>query len=229
MAPRSAAPVRSTRKIFKNAYAISLNRNNPRYRKTIKTARAAGVNIKYSPGVIVTDEMLKKGISGIPYKSHDNMRGIIGCFLAQRNLLEKIAKNHPKGANAPEGTLILEDDVVFPKTFKNDLERIYPEVPDDWDVLFLGRTITSGKKIGKHLIKFGPRTHKNWGNWAYIVRHKTMKKKLMPRLKVMTDGIDVQFNRFSDKANMYVIQPNIVNYNNLTHSNIKNTNKIQAV
>lgn len=220
---------RSTRKIFKNAYAISLNRNNARYKKTLKSARAAGLKIKYAPGVIVTDTMFKKGISGIPNKHHNNVRGVIGCFLAQRNLLEKIAKNHPKGANAPEGTLILEDDVVFPKTFQNDLERIYPEVPSDWDVLFLGRTVTSGKRVGKHVIKFGPRTHKNWGNWAYVVRHKTMKKKLMPRLKVMTDGIDVQFNRFSDKVNMYVIQPNIVNMNKLTHSNIKNTNKIQAV
>jgi GR25 family glycosyltransferase involved in LPS biosynthesis len=220
---------RSTRKIFKNAYAISLNRNNARYKKTLKTARAAGIKIKYAPGVLVTDTMLKKGISGIKNKHHDNVRGVLGCYLAQRNLLEKIAKNHPKGANAAEGTLILEDDVIFPKTFQKDLERIYPEVPDDWDVLFLGRTVTSGKRVGKHVIKFSPRTKKNWGNWAYVVRHKTMKKKLLPRLKVMTDGIDVQFNRFSDKVNMYVIQPNIVDINKATHSNIKNTNKIKAV
>ena len=217
---------RSTRKIFKNTYAITLNKNNPRYKKTLKSARAAGIKIQSAPGVIVTDAMLKKGISGIPNKQHDNVRGVIGCFLAQRNLLNKIAKDHPKNT---EGTLILEDDVIFPKTFQKDLERIYPEVPSDWDVLFLGRTVTSGKRVGKHVIKFGPRTHKNWGNWAYVVRHKTMKKKLLPRLKVMTDGIDVQFNRFSDKVNMYVIQPNIVNFNKTTHSNIKDTNKIKAV
>ena len=217
---------RSTRKIFKNAYAISLNRNNARYKKTLKSARAAGIKIKYTPGVIITDKMLKKGISGIPNKEHNNVRGVIGCYIAQRNLLKKIAKNH---SNDTEGTLILEDDVIFPKTFQKDLERIYPEVPNDWDVLFLGRTVTSGKRVGKHVIKFGPRTHKNWGNWAYVVRHKTMKKKLLPRLKVMTDGIDVQFNRFSDKVNMYVIQPNIVNVNKTTHSNIKRTNEILAV
>lgn len=220
---------RSTRKIFKNAYAISLNRNNARYKKTLKTAKAAGVKITYAPGVLVTDKMLKKGISGIASKKHNNVRGVIGCYIAQRNLLKKIAKDHPKADNSVEGTLILEDDVIFPKTFHDDLERIYPEVPNDWDVLFLGRTVTSGKRVGKHVIKFGPRTFKNWGNWAYVVRHKTMKKKLLPRLKVMTDGIDVQFNRFSDKVNMYVIQPNIVNLNKTTHSNIKNTNKIQAV
>jgi GR25 family glycosyltransferase involved in LPS biosynthesis len=217
---------RSTRKIFKKTYAITLNKKNPRYKKTLKSARAAGIKIQSAPGVIVTDAMLKKGISGIPNKQHDNVRGVIGCFLAQRNLLKKIAKDHPKNT---EGTLILEDDVIFPNTFQKDLERIYPEVPSDWDVLFLGRTVTSGKRVGKHVIKFGPRTHKNWGNWAYVVRHKTMKKKLLPRLKVMTDGIDVQFNRFSDKVNMYVIQPNIVNFNKVTHSNIKNTNKIKAV
>jgi GR25 family glycosyltransferase involved in LPS biosynthesis len=223
---------RSTRKIFKNAYAISLNRNNARYKKTLKTARAAGLKVKYAPGVLVTDKILNQGINGIKNKQHNNLRGVLGCYLAQRNLLKKIAKNLPKGANAAnaaEGTLILEDDVVFPKRFQKDLEHIYPEVPDDWDVLFLGRTVTSGKRVGKHVIKIGPRTKKNWGNWAYVVRHKTMKKKLLPRLKVMTDGIDVQFNQFSDKVNMYVIQPNIVNINKTTRSNIKNTNKIKAV
>lgn len=222
----AAATVRSTRKIFKNAYAISMDTKGVRYKKTRKSARVAGITIKYAPGVLVTDEMLKKGISGILNKQHNNVRGVVGCFLAQRNLLKKIAKDHPSDT---EGTLILEDDLIFPKTFQKDLERVYPEVPDDWDVLFLGRTISSGKRVGKHVIKFGPRTHKNWGNWAYIVRHKTMKKKLLPRLKVMTDGIDVQFNRFSDKVNMYVIQPNIVNLNRSTHSNIKRTNKIQVV
>lgn len=220
------ATTRSTRKIFKKTYAITLNKNNPRYKKTLKSAKAAGIKIQSAPGVIVTDAMLKKGISGIPNKQHNNVRGVIGCFLAQRNLLKKIAKDHPKNT---EGTLILEDDVIFPKTFQKDLERIYPEVPSDWDVLFLGRTVTSGKRVGKHVIKFGPRTRKNWGNWAYVVRHKTIKKKLLPRLKVMTDGIDVQFNKFSDKVNMYVIQPNIVNFNRSTHSNIKRVNKIQVV
>lgn len=213
----TAARVRHTRKLFKDVYAISLNTKSPRYKKTLKSARTAGLRITSAPGVLVTDQMLKRGINGIKHKKHNNLRGVVGCFLAQRNLLKKIAKKHPSNT---DGSLILEDDVLFPKTFKKDLEHIYPEVPDDWDVLFLGRTATSGKKVGKHIIKINPRTRKNWGNWAYIVRHKTLKRKILPRLKTMTDGIDVQFNRFSDKVHMYAIQPNIVNLNRTTKSNI---------
>jgi len=219
--------VRHTRRIFKDTYAITLNKSGPRFKKTLKSARAAGLKIRATPGVLVTDKMLKRGISGIKNKTHGNLRGVIGCFLAQRNLLKKIVAN-PNTADS-EGTLILEDDVLFPKTFKKDLERIYPEVPNDWDVLFLGRTVTSGKKISKHVLKINPRTRKNWGNWAYVVRHKTLKRKLLPRLKTMTDGIDVQFNRFSDKVNMYVVQPNIVNLNRTTKSNIKKTNEVLVV
>lgn len=227
MATRHTRRIWHTRRVFKNAYAISLNKAGPRFKKTLKSARAAGLKIKSAPGVLVTDKMLKKGISGIKYKTHGNLRGVIGCFLAQRNLLSKIASS--SSAADSEGTLILEDDVLFPKTFKNDLDRIYPEVPNDWDVLFLGRTVTSGKKVSKHVLKINPKTRKNWGNWAYIVRHTTLKRKILPRLKTMTDGIDVQFNRFSDKVNMYVVQPNIVNINRTTKSNIKKTNEVLAV
>ena len=224
--PSMATVARSTRKLFKNAYAITLNTKGPRYKKTLKSARAADLRIRSAPGLLVTDQMLKKGISGIKHKKHDNLRGVIGCFLAQRNLLKKIAEEHHSDT---EGTLILEDDILFPKTFKKDLERIYPEVPNDWDVLFLGRTATSGKKVNKHIIKINPRTRKNWGNWAYVIRHKTLKRKILPKLKTMTDGIDVQFNRFSDKVNMYVIQPNIVNLNRTTKSNILNKNEVLVV
>jgi GR25 family glycosyltransferase involved in LPS biosynthesis len=207
----AGATARSTRKIFKNAYAISMNTKGARYKKTRKSARAAGITIKYAPGVLVTDKMLKKGISGISKKMHDNIRGVIGCYLAQRNLLNKIAKNIPNTPNAPEGTLILEDDVVFPKTFQKDLERIYPEVPDDWDVLFLGRTSIAGKKVSEHIIKINPRHKSNSGNWAYLVKNTTLKKKILPRLKIMKDAIDYQFNHMSNKVNMYIIQPNIIN------------------
>jgi GR25 family glycosyltransferase involved in LPS biosynthesis len=229
MVPGAARVARSTRKLFKNVYAISMNINGVRYKRTRKSARAAGITIKYAPGVLVTDEMLKKGISGISNKTHDNVRGVLGCYLAQRNLLNKIAKDYSKGKDNTESTLILEDDVLFPKTFQNDLERVYPEVPDDWDVLFLGRTSIAGRKVSEHIVKMNPRHRSNSGNWAYLVKNKTLKKKILPRLKIMKDAIDYQFNHMSNKVNMYIIQPNIVNFNKATHSNIKHTNKIQAV
>ena len=206
-----------------------MDTNGVRYKRTRKSARAAGIKIKYAPGVLVTDKMLKKGIRGISNKRHNNIRGVLGCYLSQRNLLNKIAKQQSKSPETAEGTLILEDDVLFPKTFQKELASIYPEVPDDWDVLFLGRTSIKGRKISKHIIKINGRYISNSGNWAYIVRNKTLKKKIIPRLKIMKDAIDYQFNHMSNKVNMYVIQPNIVNVNKTTHSNIKRTNEILAV
>jgi len=215
----------STRKLFKNAYAITMNPSGRRFKTAQKTAKQAGVHIKQTPGVLVTDSMLKRGIPGIRQHTAGNVRGVIGCFLSQRKLLTKISNEYPKNG---EGTLILEDDVVFPRNFLKKLENIEKEIPTNWDVLFLGKTKTFGRRISKNIIKIGKRGH-NWGNWAYVVKNKTLKKKLLPHLKMMTDGIDIQFNKVSDKVNMYVVEPNIINLNKETGSNIKKINKIQIV
>ena len=212
-----------TNPLFKTVYAITMNPRGRRYRTMKKSATRAGVAIKQFPGVLVSDAQFKRGIPGIRRRTPGTVRGVVGCFLSQRNLLTKIADEPLSDA---EGTLILEDDVVFPPTFLNKVKAIEKEVPEDWDVLFLGRTKTRGRRVSKHIIKIGKRGH-NWGNWAYVVKNRTVKKKILPYLQTMTDGIDVQFNKFSDKANMYVVQPNILELNKETGSNILKTNKIE--
>ena len=215
----------TTRKLFKNVYAITMDPNGRRYKTTNRTARRAGVHIKKFPGVLVSDAMLKRGIPGIRRRTPGTVRGVIGCFLSQRNLLTKIAREYPKNG---EGTLILEDDVRFPPNFLKKVETIEKEVPDDWDVLFLGRTRTVGRRVSKHILKIGKKGH-NWGNWAYVVKNRTVQNKLLPHLKTMSDGIDVQFNKISNKVNMYVVQPNMINLNKQTPSNIIIRNKIEKI
>ena len=202
-----------------------MNPRSRRYKTMKKTATRAGVPIKQFPGVLVSDTMLKRGIPGIRRRTAGTIRGVLGCFLSQRNLLTKIANEEP---SKTEGTLILEDDVIFPPDFFKKVEAIEKEVPEDWDVLFLGKTKTRGRRVSKHIRKIGKRGH-NWGNWAYVVKNRTVKKKILPHLQTMTDGIDIQFNKFSDKANMYLVQPNILTLNKETGSNILNTNKIESI
>ena len=238
--PLAVRGVRHTRKLFKDAYAITMDPKKRRFTTMKKSAKRAGINIKPYQGLLVTDAMLKKGIPGVD-KHYHSKPGTIGCFLAHKKILEKISRKKTNYAN--EGTLIVEDDALFPKNFYKKLEKVTPEIPDDWDLIYLHRslqTFPKGKKelfrktfdkgrISKHIYKIN-KTYKNntFGNVAYIVRNKTLKKKFLPYLKKMhTANVDIQYNMFADKANMYAIFPKIVKFNKTTRSNRVNIDKAQ--
>ena len=65
-------------------------------------------------------------------------------------------------------TLILEDDVIFYEEFSTLLDITIKELPEDWDLLFIGsgcdlsadniseHTISSAEKISEHLYKISP-------------------------------------------------------------------------
>jgi len=229
LAIAAARPTRSTRKLFNNAYAITMDPKGRRFTTMKNSARRAGIDIKQYPGVRISDDQLQKGIPGIPKRYHLKP-GTVGCFLAQKQLLEKLSK---KGT-ADEGTLIVEDDVLFPKTFYKKLNKIAPEIPDDWDLIYLIRFVEVNPKekrelyrktfdkgrITKHVYKIN-NTYKDnsFGNCGYIVRNKTLKKKFLPHLKKMHTAIDIQYNMFADKANMYAIFPKLIRLNKTTRSN----------
>jgi GR25 family glycosyltransferase involved in LPS biosynthesis len=231
-----AKAARSTRKLFKNAYAITMDPKGRRFTMMKHSAKKAGIKIKQYPGLYITEDQLQKGIPGVPKRYHKKP-GTIGCFLAQKNLLEKLSK---RDSDPNEGTLIVEDDVLFPKTFYKTLENIEPEIPDDWDLIYLVRFVEIHPKekrdlyrktfdkgrISKHIYKIN-NTYKDnsFGNCGYIVRNRTLKKKFIPYLKKMHTAIDIQYNMFADKANMYAIFPNIIKLNQTTISNRINIDK----
>jgi GR25 family glycosyltransferase involved in LPS biosynthesis len=240
MAVTGVTKVRSTRKLFKNAYAITMNPKGRRFTMMKHSAKKAGIKIKQYPGVRITEDHLQKGIPGVPKRYHDKP-GTIGCFLAQKKLLEKLSK---RDTDPNEGTLIVEDDALFPKDFYKRLKKIEPEIPDDWDLIYLNRFVEINPKekrelyrktfdkgrISKHVYKIN-NTYKDnsFGNWAYIVRNKTLKKKFLPHLKRMHTAIDIQYNMFADKANMYAIFPNITKLNKTTRSNRMNIDEKKRI
>ena len=210
---------RKIRKLFNHAYAISMNPNGTRFKQTRKSAKKAGLNITAVPGVLVTNSMAKKGIRGISRKIHNfkRGRGVIGCFLGHRKVLEKIANDK---TDKSEATLIFEDDVIFPSNFLESLENIKEQFPSDWDLVFLGNTKNlRGKKLSKNIFE----VHGDifpWGAWAYIVKNSSVKTRLLPELNIMKEAIDHQYCMMSKTANIYRIYPNIVKLNKTTHSNI---------
>jgi GR25 family glycosyltransferase involved in LPS biosynthesis len=196
-----------------------MNANGTRFKQTRKSAKKAGLNIRPVSGALITNFMIKKGIRGIsrkPYSLKRNL-GVIGCFLAHRKLLEKIAADK---ADKTEATLIFEDDVIFPSNFLESLETIKEQLPNDWDLVFLANTSSRrGKQVSKNIFKINGDIFP-WGTWAYMVKNSSVKTRLLPELGIMKQAIDHQYCLMSKTTNIYRVYPNIVKINKTTDSNI---------
>lgn len=66
--------------------------------------------------------------------------GAWGCYLSHLRILEMAIE---RGLNS---ILVLEDDAVFCKTFSTDVRSFFAELPDDWELIYLG-----GQHIELHL------------------------------------------------------------------------------
>jgi GR25 family glycosyltransferase involved in LPS biosynthesis len=137
--------------------------------------------------------------------------GTIGCFLSHRNLLSKLSK---MDVSDDYGHLILEDDIELPKQFLMPGDRwhsVKKEIPDDWDMVFLGIKTPVGDRISKNVLKLKNQivNSGNWGTHAYIVRHKSVNK-VLGWLKYMIDSVDCQFNMMFDIWNVYCTSPFII-------------------
>jgi GR25 family glycosyltransferase involved in LPS biosynthesis len=219
--------------LFKSVFAITMNENSERYKQSAASAKEAGIELKKWDAVKVDDSMgdslMEQGIGHIIFKGPKmRYKGAIGCYLAHRGLMRKIAE-HPD-ADA-QGTLILEDDIKFAPDFAAKLETLRKEVPSDWDIIYLDKVNPKAKEVSPAVHKFEKQmtSHNNWGNWAYIVRHKTLKDKILPLLEHMIDPVDIQLHKFADTINIYLAKPSLITLNEKTtyNSNINKLNQAQ--
>jgi GR25 family glycosyltransferase involved in LPS biosynthesis len=129
-----------------------------------------------------------------------------------------------------QGTLILEDDVNIPPDFNQKIQAILPSLPKDWDIIYLDKANPKSEKVNEHFHKFQKQmvTHNNWGNWAYIVRNKSLKTRILPLLEFMIDPVDIQLHKFADYLNMYLAVPSLITSNKDTSAN-SNINKKNGV
>ena len=72
--------------------------------------------------------------------------GQLGCALSHIKLLDTINKK------TDEYSLILEDDVIIPDNFINKVNIILDNLPDIWDIVFIGGCNIKGKKYNDYFI-----------------------------------------------------------------------------
>jgi hypothetical protein len=203
----------SSSPLFQDAYAVTLDPASKRYVDIKAFATAAGIPLQPWQGVKVTPEekdgLPEQGVGTTHFKDRTGAvfnLGVIGAFLAHRGLWRSIA------ATEKPGTLIFEDDVEIPPDFYDRLAAVQPEIPADWDVIFLDKLYTVGKPVSKHVMKLDKDMTgvKNWGIWAYIVKNASLKDRILPKFEHMLDVPDIQLAKFGDVLNMYLITPSLV-------------------
>lgn len=161
---------------FDKAYLISLERSPGRRKNFYRYARKADIEVEWFPALygldVDTGDYQKRGYLSEDFKLR--LAGSLGTLLSHVHVWEKIADD-PKC----DVGLVFEDDAVFNKHFKTQLEAISPDdVPQDWDMLWLGWHKLDCDPVND---VFGsPRKTEgksvNSGHFAYMVKSSSVKK-----------------------------------------------------
>lgn len=196
--------------LFNGAYIISTDKNSNRYKNIETKSRLVGLSIQHWPATVIKPEnSIRKGLPlkgiGISHftdrsNQYFNLGGI-GCFLSHRNLLTHVSNS------SSLGTLILEDDAEINPDLFGKLKIIEKELPDDWDIIFLDKW--GGKSetpVSKNIVKIKQSLdpYVCFGTYSYIVKNSSIKTKILPCLKYMTNHIDLQYTAYADVINEYI-------------------------
>lgn len=121
--------------------------------------------------------------------------GAIGCFQSQLAVMRTVI-------GTDRVVAVCEDDVCFCADLKKRLEYIATNVPEDWQVFWLGSTVHVNpavwhkKTIGRDLERTADprifRAYGLWGTYAYLVngRHAAHIVDLLESNMYRSDGID---------------------------------------
>lgn len=180
------------------------------------------------------EQCARYGIYSTRFRAHDgampdgSFNGNFGCTASHRGVLELIAHHGWKR------TLIFEDDaeVVEPGRygdhavgrlpFAQQWEQIVPEIPDDWDMLYLGGHYGSPplSRVSPHVIRINTMLTTS----SYAVTAK-FARKVAPHI-YGGGPIDSLYGQFQPGHKCYCVQPRLfvqyTNVSDLQHREMEN-------
>ena len=96
----------------------------------------------------------------------------------------------------------------------DNINKYIKDVPDDWDILFLGGSRVYGRRVNNNIIK--AEYINNWMNcglFAYIIK-KSAINKLLKKAVPITNYIDMQINKFyGNDIKAYYTYPTLIKHN----------------
>lgn len=120
-------------KTFDKVYLINLDRRGDRLQECKKILDKSGLDVhrvSAVDGTLLKEEELNKAfLDHIPAK---DMQGVHGCVMSHYNVIKQAKEDKHSSI------LVLEDDFELVEDFSTLFEDYYDQVPDDWELLYLG-------------------------------------------------------------------------------------------
>jgi GR25 family glycosyltransferase involved in LPS biosynthesis len=183
-------------------------------------------NEKYDRDTISKD-IIEKYYKNNPQIWEEKTKGLYTIIIGHRELknseicngISHISSLKKISEDINDYGIIIEDDVIFKNYFKNDLFNVMNDIPNDYDIIFLGSEydiyhldkLNNSKtiKIKNNIFKKTPPKTRTVD--AYIVK-KDFAKKLYDNINSLTLPFDFELNYWLDKlnANCYWVDPGLV-------------------
>ena len=198
---------------YKNSipiWCINLEKNTNRKQHIINEFRKQNLNFDFINAVdgqqinfllpeyksLFTDFGLNKIYNTVKEHGHDLTIGGAGLILTVKDVWSKIT--------VP--TLIFEDDVELCEDFYLKLLHITTQLPNDWDIVYLGYYHNPQiHQINEHIWT----ANKVYGLYGYLI-HPNYAKKLLHNIFPCNYQIDTEINRFNANSNCFVVYPPLV-------------------
>jgi GR25 family glycosyltransferase involved in LPS biosynthesis len=125
-----------TNSVVNKVYVINLDKDKDRLQRVDAQLRSNGITYERYPAVLGVTVGTHPALSQFCNRfCTDAMKG---CALSHTNIWkEMIAEGH-------RAVLILEDDAQFTHDFDTELAKVWSQVPDDFDIIYLGCGIKCG-------------------------------------------------------------------------------------
>jgi len=220
-------------------HVLNLEKDAKRWLALEANAKRLGISLQRFPGFdgsVLTQHMVHShGVGRAMIRPNRNdkegkhlvNRGIVGCFIAHRNLLTHLASLPYSDST---GHMILEDDITLPYDFLKPggrWEKAAAKIPGSYDIILCGLWHPHGRMISENIYKLesDPTKRVNLGTFCYVVRHGALRSKILPWLRYMVDAYDDQLSLKYGEWESYGIKPNIVEINaEITESSINTIN-----
>ena len=158
-----------------------------------------------------------EAVDGSTLKDINNLKpGAAGCCMSHRMVYDHILNNaHIKKA------LILEDDVEFDEDLHHKFNKFYPELPQDWQMLYFGGNHRNKQitKVSKHV----HRLRKTYTTHCYAIKREALKP-LMHRFSpnvIFTMPADLHLAYLQKNMPCYGFVPHLA-WQRADHSDIEN-------
>ena len=150
-----------------------------------------------------------------------NKPGAVGCLLSHVGVIEDAKKR------GLEKILILEDDVEFCENFTNKFDKFVNDLPDNWDMFYLGgsaHTNNSNKQFLTSITDNIAKTTCTMTTSSYGINKNIFDIVIENALK-MIEPIDSMYKyRIQSGYNCYVTRPNLA-WQKPGHSDIANAHR----